>query len=220
MEGKLHFAPLPLKSEIQVLDVCTGSGIWAMDLGVNFPHWNVLGVDWSPMRPEFFPPNVSFELNDARKLPWCYPGGLDYIHTRDTIHTGCWKDFKAEAIEQAFECLRPGGWFESQEFGGLVECDDGTLPADSPLASWARILDTAGALKDRPRHVADSMVQWYREAGFVDVQCRFFKMPIGLWPEDRKLRRLEVSGSCLWNWDWKASPYFSSMRHSAGTYPK
>jgi len=189
MEGKLHLAPLPTTSPIQVLDVCTGSGTWAIDVGLECPEWNVMGVDWSPIQPNYLPANVSFQFDDMRRLPW-YRSGCDYIHMRATIHTGCWKDFKAEAVEQAFESLQPGGWFESHELGRLVDCDDGTLPAQSPLASWARILDRAGALKGQPRHVADKMVQWYREVGFVDVQQRRLKMPIGGWPLDGQMKEI------------------------------
>lgn len=197
LDNKLHLAPISESptAKIQVLDVCTGDGIWAIDLADAFPHWEVVGVDWSPMQPSFVPPNVRFELADMRQLPWCYnPGQFDYIHTRGTIYTGCWKDFKVEAIDQAFQCLRPGGWFESQEIGRLVACDDGTLPADSNLASWARILEEAAALKNRPRDGADKMAQWYKEAGFVDVQCTLLKMPIGSWPKDEKMKQI----GCFW----------------------
>ncbi|KAK3349258.1 S-adenosyl-L-methionine-dependent methyltransferase [Lasiosphaeria hispida] len=190
MENKLHLAPLPIISNIQVLDVCAGNGAWAIDIGSEHPHWSVSGVDWSPMQPNWVPPNVRFHLDDMRQLPWCHGSGCDYIHTRGTIHTGCWNDFKVEAVEQAFERLKPGGWFESQELGCLVECDDGTLPADSSLASWARLLDRAGALKNHPRHVAHKMVQWYKEVGFVDVQQRLLKMPIGCWPENHRMKEI------------------------------
>ena len=95
---------------------------------------------------------------------------------------GCWNDVKAELIQQSFNCLRPGGWLESQEIESLVECDDGTLAPNSGLTSWARNLSLGGAKMGRPRDVSgEQMAQWYREVGFVDVKVVPFKIPIGSW---------------------------------------
>lgn len=49
MDGKLHFAPIETPSK--VLDIGTGTGIWAMDLGDEFPEAEVIGTDISPIQP-------------------------------------------------------------------------------------------------------------------------------------------------------------------------
>ncbi len=103
---------------------------------------------------------------------------------------GCWGDFKNEAIEQAFESLQPGGWFECQEFGSLVECDDGSLPADCELARWAQLINEASSRAGRPRHVAPSMLQWFQNVGFVDVHQVIYQLPIGRWGNDDQQKEL------------------------------
>jgi len=187
MHDKLHLAPLSTTSPSQMLDVCTGRGIWAIDIADQYPDLTVKGVDWAPVQTSWVPPNLHFETDDMRR-PWECGSSYDYIHTRATIYMGCWEDFKKDVVEQAFDNLRPGGWFESQEIGRLVMCDDGTLPADAPLATWARYLNTAASSQHRPRDVAGQMLEWYKEVGFVDVQQHVFKMPIGTWAADPRLR--------------------------------
>jgi metalloendopeptidase OMA1, mitochondrial len=95
-------------------------------------------------------------------------------------------------MQQAFDALRPGGWLECQEFGSLVECDDGSLPVDSALASWARDVNLAASQAGRPRDVADRMLQWFKEVGFVDVHEVRYKVPIGTWAKDRRLKEMGV----------------------------
>lgn len=145
------------------------------------------GVDWSPEQPTWVPPNLSFSLDDMR-LPWRFDKKFDYIHTRATMYMGCWGDFKNEVVQQAFDNLHPGGWFESQEIGSLVECDDTSLQSDAPLATWARVFYQAGLSMGRPRDAADKMCEWYKEVGFVDVEQRVFKMPIGRWAKCPRLK--------------------------------
>ena len=48
--GKLHLAPIP--SDVQnVLDVGTGTGIWAIDFADEYPSASVIGTDLSPIQP-------------------------------------------------------------------------------------------------------------------------------------------------------------------------
>jgi methylase of polypeptide subunit release factors len=47
--GELHIAPL--KNPQRVLDVGTGTGIWALDFAEQYPSAEVIGVDLSPIQP-------------------------------------------------------------------------------------------------------------------------------------------------------------------------
>ncbi|KAH7006971.1 hypothetical protein EDB80DRAFT_893436 [Ilyonectria destructans] len=190
-QDKLHFAPLSTDSQAQILDIGTGTGLWATDMSMESPFWEITGVDLSwHQSQEYGQPNVRFITDDARKK-WEFAQEFDYIHTRATLHMGCWGNFKQEIIQQAYDNLRPGGWFESQEITSLVGSHDGSLPPDSPLSNWFRELNTASALIDRPRHIsADTMLQWYRDVGFVDIHQKTFQLPIGIWPKDPYLKRL------------------------------
>ena len=62
--GALHLSPL--KDPEQILDVGTGTGIWAIDMGDNYPSAVVTGIDLSPTQPSWIPPNVKFEIDDFR----------------------------------------------------------------------------------------------------------------------------------------------------------
>jgi ubiquinone/menaquinone biosynthesis C-methylase UbiE len=89
--GKLHFAPLEKDIE-RILDVGTGTGIWAIDFADEFPNTAVLGTDLSPIQPSLVPPNCRFEVDDCED-DWIYPENyFDYIHIRTLF--GSIKDWK------------------------------------------------------------------------------------------------------------------------------
>lgn len=54
-------------------------------MGDQYPGANILGVDLSPIQPEFVPPNVKFMVDDLES-PWLRPlNHFDYIHGRHTV---------------------------------------------------------------------------------------------------------------------------------------
>jgi methylase of polypeptide subunit release factors len=54
----------PLKDPVEVLDLWTGTGIWAIDMADMYPACTVTGIDLSPTQPHWVPPNVKFEVDD------------------------------------------------------------------------------------------------------------------------------------------------------------
>jgi SAM-dependent methyltransferase len=64
--GKLFFAPLnegfPPR---RILDVATGTGEWAIEIGDRFPRSQVTATDLSPIQPAEVPPNVTFYVEDS-----------------------------------------------------------------------------------------------------------------------------------------------------------
>lgn len=53
---KLFYAPLD--EPTCVLDVGTGTGLWALDMADAYPPTTVYGTDLSPVQPSFVPPNL------------------------------------------------------------------------------------------------------------------------------------------------------------------
>ncbi|KAJ4258026.1 hypothetical protein NW762_008164 [Fusarium torreyae] len=173
----------------KVLDIATGSGSWAIDMGDEYSKCRIIGTDLSPIQTNLVPPNVEFIIDDATDewpegKDWC---DFDLIHTRATM--GCWSDMLSQIIKPAFERLKPGGWLESQELMGLLECDDGSLTDDNAFKVWCDELVDASQMADRPITFAASLKQWFIEAGFVDVTEKVYKIPINGWPKDPRLKK-------------------------------
>lgn len=61
-DGKLYAAPLDNPQE--VLDIGTGSGLWAIDMADQHPGASIIGTDLSPIQPKWVPPNCRFEVDD------------------------------------------------------------------------------------------------------------------------------------------------------------
>ena len=190
IEDKLFHAPLPAPTAI--LDVGTGTGIWAMDVADEFPGAEVMGIDLSPIQPSYVPPNLRFEICDADD-PWGLPGRFDLVHTRcmNGVSFKSWPNF----YEQAFESLRPGGWVENQEFDLHRRSDDDSIPPDSKVREWeyhwnrgAEIAGFTGGCDPQ------SMSQQMRTAGFRNVVIKEYKVPIGPWPKDKRLREAGMYG--------------------------
>lgn len=69
-----------------------------------------------------------------------------------------------------------------------AQCDDGTMNKDSALVKWLDLikpgLQNLGLDVDRVLKLAE----YLREAGFVNVEQKSFKVPIGIWPRNKTLR--------------------------------
>ncbi|KAK6212228.1 hypothetical protein QIS74_10182 [Colletotrichum tabaci] len=127
--GALHNAPL--ENPQNILDIGTGTGIWAIDMGDEYPEAEVTGIDLSPIQPAYVPVNVSFIIDDA-EAEWLYPdNSIDYIHIR---HMGPAIKNWTKLFAQAFRALKPGGWIEIQELKFDFCCDDDTMPPTYALS--------------------------------------------------------------------------------------
>ncbi|KAM0421281.1 hypothetical protein ACHAPT_011003 [Fusarium lateritium] len=187
LDGKLGFAP-PNKADskvARVLDLGTGTGIWAMDFGDEHPEAEVIGIDLSPSQPQFVPPNVRFEIDDFDE-EWTYSQPFDYIHSRmNNSSVTDWEEY----IRQSFENLKPGGYLELQEFT-LPLSDDDTLTPDHALFQSMKHLGEAAAKSGRPFIDLNTLRALLEKAGFEDVQEHKFKWPSNTWPRDAKFKEL------------------------------
>ncbi|KAF4773839.1 hypothetical protein HER10_EVM0005210 [Colletotrichum scovillei] len=172
----------------RVLDVGTGTGIWAMEFGDEHPEAEVLGIDLSPAQPEFVPPNVRFEIDDLEER-WTYSRPFDYIHSR--VLDSCINDWKAY-FQQSFDHLNPGGYLEIQEIDAEPRSDDGTLKDDSSLMKSLRLLKEAAEFFQRPFQDIKSLADIMAEVGFEDIHLERYKWPSNSWPKDRNYKELGV----------------------------
>jgi trans-aconitate methyltransferase len=186
MENKLHFAPL--SNPKVILDIGTGTGTWAIEMGDLYPQANIEATDLSPIQPTAVPDNVQFLIDDAEQEDWAVPlNHYDYIHTRMML--GSFDDFRA-IIAKSLKHLAPGGYMECQDLMFLPYCDDGTMPDDWAFKLWAEELNDAAMSADRPLRIANKLKRWFAEEGFVDVQEKGYKLPLNGWPRDPEMKTL------------------------------
>ncbi|KAK5657475.1 hypothetical protein OQA88_3047 [Cercophora sp. LCS_1] len=190
-DDKLYLAPV--ENAQSVLDVGTGTGIWAIDFADQHPSAEVIGTDLSPIQPSWTPPNCKFELDDA-SLDWTYAdNSFDFIHIRYLL--GSIPDWQ-KLYQQAFRCLKPGGWIEHTDSDVRIQADDGSLPKDNVFRTWEQFFRDAGDKIGRTFNVTenDKQVDWATEAGFdpATITLRKHKVPFGSWPAERKLKTIGV----------------------------
>ncbi|WYZ46204.1 hypothetical protein EsH8_IX_000429 [Colletotrichum jinshuiense] len=178
LDNRLHLSPLSKENPPQrVLDIGTGTGIWAIDFADEHPQSHVVGVDLSPIQPSYVPPNAHFHIEDIEDEPWSFSQRFDFVFCR--MNTAGIRDFP-KLFRQSYENMNPGGWIEATDIMP-VTCDDGTLGEDTALYRWSRMaLDGAremgssyGGAKDYKRQM--------RDAGFVNVEEVVFKWPQNRW---------------------------------------
>lgn len=75
MDGRLHISPFSsAHPPRKVLDIATGTGSWAIEMGDKYPEAEIIGTDLSPIQPAFVPPNVRFFIEDS------YVSSLAKVH--------------------------------------------------------------------------------------------------------------------------------------------
>ncbi|KAF2183321.1 S-adenosyl-L-methionine-dependent methyltransferase [Zopfia rhizophila CBS 207.26] len=186
LDGALYRAPIR-KDVHNVLDIGTGTGIWAVEFAEEHPSAQVLGTDLSPIQPTEVPPNCSFLIDDCEK-EWVFHDQFDFIHTRAMVAAiKDWNHF----FEQAYANLKLGGYIELQEITFPVMANDLTLtPEQSPLLRWSSLFteaaSTIGIDAASPQKFASSL----RSVGFVDIHAKHYKWPVGGWAKGEKMKLL------------------------------
>ena len=121
------------------------------------------------------PPSLASEIEDCTQS-WTYPPDhFDFIYMRWLV--GSIDDWY-RLFKQAFECLRPGGWFESYEMSTTWYSDDGSVTDKTALGQWGKIYVEGGRQSGRTFTVLDDELQRkaMEAAGFVDIQERNIKV--------------------------------------------
>ncbi|KAK2807265.1 hypothetical protein FQN50_005553 [Emmonsiellopsis sp. PD_5] len=215
--GKTYTAPVP--EDVQrVLDLGTGTGIWAIDFADEHPSAEVIGNDLSPIQPSWTPPNCKFEVDDF-EATWSYSKPFDYIHGREM--EGMVRDLD-KLFKQAYDNLAPGGFFEMQSIIGEFYGDEGTGKGQS-LRKWVDLVVEATGKFGKPMRQVHTWAEKMEKAGFKNItsqqlivrslvsfipqicqamlpvglnnymsnmEIAKYQLPFGPWPKDRKLKEL------------------------------
>ncbi len=170
-----HFvAPLPQELG-HILDVGTGTGIWAVEMARLYPRAQVVGVDLgaSSFKTDV-PGNCVLQIgNVLEKLP--FPDqSFDYTHQRflvSAIPGARWPD----VIRELVRVTRPGGWIELLEINNLF-LNPG--PETTRLATW--ITQVSAAL-GFDANAVPGLGHWLEEAGLQRVESQDIVVPLGEW---------------------------------------
>ncbi|EXJ69618.1 uncharacterized protein A1O5_07654 [Cladophialophora psammophila CBS 110553] len=183
--AELFYAPV---TQLQhVLDLGTGIGTWAIDVADAHPEAIVTGVDLSPIQPSIGPPNVRWEIDDVED-DWTWPlDHFDLIYSQFML-SGSIADFQ-KYFQQAFRHCRPGGYFELHDLATYLRSDHAPISPESVVDEWCRLMRQGITGMGRRLDLNfEELGDLMRKVGFVDVVVRPFKIPIGRWPSDKRMK--------------------------------
>lgn len=186
LDGKHFLAPIGLCPQ-RILDLGTGTGIWALDIADMFPSAQVIGVDIAPIQPKWVAANCQFEIDDV-EATWTFrKNSFDFIHFRDPLF--CIRDWP-KLVKQCFDHLKPGGWCELACIYPVVMCDDATMPDDSGFKVICEKFMEASAIVGTPTSSPIRFARYLQDAGFTGVSENIFKIPSSPWPKDKRLKKI------------------------------
>lgn len=178
--GNLFFSPITLdQPKCRVLDLGCGTSSWGIEIAEKNPSTMIIGIDLGQPQPDYKPPNYTY-LQDNFEKSWPFDSSdpqqkFDFIHHRFVLVS--MRNHNAY-IAQAFEHLKPGGYFEIQDF---------ELPfktSTPKYTRWSDDLDTAQKAQGIDMQAANKWDGWLAAAGFVDIEHKYFDWPIGVREED------------------------------------
>ncbi|KAF9871153.1 methyltransferase domain-containing protein [Colletotrichum karsti] len=183
--GKLHHAPLEKDKIHRILDIGTGTGIWAVQIAELFPNAEVIGNDLSPIQTNWVPPNVKFEVDDVES-PWV-GSKYDFIFSRSMA--GAIKDWP-KLVESTFQNTNPGGWVEFQDWDLLYRSDDGSLTDDHQTLKMTKMFIDICRQIGREPCPGPLLPRWLEDAGFTNIVHRKVKIPLGSWAKEPHLKEI------------------------------
>ncbi|KAL1995935.1 hypothetical protein VTN49DRAFT_801 [Thermomyces lanuginosus] len=184
LHRKLYLAPI--KNPQRVIDLATGTGIWAIDFADLHPSAEVIGCDLSPIQPTLVPPNLKFLVDDIES-DWTYEKNpFDFIHARYLMVSI--RDF-GRLLKQCYRSVKPGGWVEFHDWDGYPDSVDGSHKGTG-LERYCN--EIYGAFEGAGYEVrpGPKLEQWFKDAGFVNIHVEKFVVPYGVWPKDPHLKKL------------------------------
>jgi len=149
-------------------------------------HNRTAGNDLSPIQPDWVPPNCRFEVDDFEE-DWLFSQPFDFIHGREL--EGSIRDHD-RLFKQAFDHLKPQGYFEMQSMEVKFFSDDDTHLTASNCLMFNNMLGDASASFGKSIHTVNTWEERMKRAGFKNVVSEVYKIPMNSWPKDAKLKNL------------------------------
>ncbi|KAF6820704.1 regulator of secondary metabolism (methyltransferase domain-containing protein) [Colletotrichum sojae] len=158
----------PLSPTAQVLDVGTGTGIWAIEVAE-------------------IPATVDFKGYTDVEAPWpVEEQRFDLVHVQMML--GAIRDWP-ELYRKSFRHLKPGGSIEHVEIEWVPRSDDNTQLPESALVYWSNVFREAMRRWGQPIDIFDAGAE-LRAAGFTDITEDVIRLPVNPWGESTREREL------------------------------
>ena len=84
--------------------------------------------------------------------------------------------------------MKPGAWIELQELNFVTQCDDGTMKDDYIVGKFLNLVKEGLAVFGVDLLAMRKNSQLLREAGFVNIEEKVFKIPLGTWPRNKTMK--------------------------------
>jgi len=85
------------------------------------------------------------------------------------------------------------------EIGVVPKSDDGTVKKGSIFEQWGEVSLDAGDAFGKTLRIVDESRGYINDAGFEDVTEHRYKIPIGGWSSDAKLKEIGKYNALYWN---------------------
>lgn len=204
-DGSFGRVPLASHDSIRrILDVGTGTGIWAMEVADAFPEKEVVGTDLSPIQPDFVPPNCEFMVDDVER-EWAWERKFDYVHCRMLcLGMHDWPRF----FQQTWDNLNPGGWLETCEVQFPPRRADQDLgnASEKPVSKflkWGDYVYESAAKAGIDARASESFTEQLEAQGFTNISRVDIQWPLRPWPKGKKNK---VMGKLLYENTLQAIP--------------
>lgn len=181
-----HKHPFPPgENELRILDLGTGTGIWAIAMADQYPKAEVIGMDLANIQPQTIPPNLRFKVPRDWESPWSYgQDSFDLIHLR--LGCGAVSSWP-ELFHNILMHLKPRTgrleWvevdYEPRNAGNVP------FPRELALQKWYNYLKDATMRVERNMEYPHANKALLQRQGFVDIQEEIIRLPLREWPSNR-----------------------------------
>ncbi|KAI1865717.1 hypothetical protein JX265_008040 [Neoarthrinium moseri] len=184
LDGKL--ASAPIRSPKHILDIGTGTGIWAIDAAELWPSAQVIGTDLSLIQAAPRTSNCHFFLENSETQDWVYSSPFDYIHLRSV--GPCFTDIRT-VFQKAYNHLAPGGWIELQD-GAWELYSLNNTSRGSAFERWLALIKVGSLNQGRDMTKIRSHRDYLKQVGFVNIGEKETPVPTSPWAKDRKSKKM------------------------------
>jgi hypothetical protein len=106
--------------------------------------------------------------------------------------------------KEAYDALQPGGWIEQAEMSVVPLSDDGSVTEDHIFNLWGKLSLEAGEKFGKSLTIHKDAKGLIENIGFEQVTEMVFKLPIGGWSNDPKLKDLGMWNQLHWEYGIEA----------------